>query len=109
MLAANHSIEEISTVIQATRKSNNEYLQEEPKEKAITISPNPNNGTFTINTNIDPQKVLSVQVFSMLGQSIYQQAGLPNNVIQLPSAVSGVFYVEIITTGERLIRKMVVN
>ena len=78
-------------------------------ENKLTLSPNPNSGKFTINTNIDPQEVLSVQVFSMLGQSIYQQAGLPNNVIQLPSSASGVFYVEVITTGERFIRKMVVQ
>ena len=76
---------------------------------AATISPNPNNGTFTINTSIDPQEVISVQVFSMLGQSIYKQEGLPNKIIQLPPSTSGVFYVEIITTTQKFIRKMVVQ
>ena len=79
------------------------------KKEEVVIYPNPNNGKFTVNTNIDPQEILSVQVFSMLGQSIYQQVGLPSNVIQLPLAASGVFYVEVITTTERFIRKMVVN
>ena len=87
---------------------------EEMEQEIITdiycsIQPNPNNGTFTINTNIDPQEVISVQIFSMLGQSIYKQAGLPNNVIRLPLSASGVFYVEVITTTERFIRKMVVE
>ena len=79
------------------------------KEKGISVYPNPNEGTFTINTNIDPQEVISVQVVSMLGQSIYKQSGLPSNIIQLPSSTSGVFYVEIITTTQKFIRKMVVQ
>ena len=92
-----------------TNEDTDEKDELQNKKETIVIYPNPNNGKFTVNTNIDPQEVLSVQVFSMLGQSIYQQAGLPNNVIQLPSSASGVFYVEVITTTERFIRKMVVN
>ena len=72
------------------------------------IHPNPNDGTFTINTNIDPEEIISVQVFSMIGQSIYKQSGLPSSTIQMPSSTSGMFYVEILTKTEKFVRKMVV-
>jgi hypothetical protein len=93
------------------RKSIKNYLQEEEETqtKEVSIIPNPNNGTFTLQINFDPQEIISVQVFSMLGQSIYKQSGLPNSTIQLPSKTSGVFYVEILTKSEKFIRKMVVN
>ena len=104
-----NDIYEFNSFNDTLHKSANNNLQEEVKDKEVTISPNPNNGTFTIFTNIDPQEIISVQVFSMLGQSIYRQSGLPNKIIQLPSSTSGVYYVEIITTTQRFIRKMVVQ
>jgi len=82
---------------------------EQSQNKKVNIIPNPNEGTFTLHTNFNPQEVISVQVFSMLGQSVYKQEGLPNNVIQLPQPTSGVFYVEVLTQTERFIRKMVVK
>ena len=74
----------------------------------IEIHPNPNTGTFTIETDLDPQEIIRIQVLNMLGQSIYQQVGLPSNTIQLPSSEKGLFYVEIITATQRIIRKIVV-
>ena len=89
---------------------NKNNTKEQQKQKdAVVIYPNPNKGTFTLVTNINPQEVISVQVFSMLGQSVYKQEGLPNSTVQLPSSTSGVFYVEILTKTEKFIRKMVVN
>ena len=78
------------------------------KDNPVIIYPNPNKGTFTINTNIDPQEIISVQVFSMIGQSVYKQSGLPNSTIQMPSSTGGMFYVEILTKTEKFVRKMVV-
>jgi len=99
-----------NSVFYTNEDENKENTKELQKQKdAVVIYPNPNKGTFTINTDIDPQEVISVQVFSMLGQSIYKQSGLPNSTIQLPSSTSGVFYVEILTKTEKFIRKMVVN
>jgi hypothetical protein len=92
-------------------KSIKNHLREEEinQNRKINIIPNPNNGTFTISTNIDPQEVISVQIFSIVGQSIYKQEGLPNNVIQLPATTKGMFFVEIKTQKEKFVRKMVVN
>jgi hypothetical protein len=88
-------------------KGNTKEMQ--TKKDAVIIYPNPNKGAFTVNTDINPQEVISVQVFSIVGQSIYKQDGLPNTIIQLPQPTSGVYYVEIITQKEKFIRKMVVN
>jgi hypothetical protein len=81
----------------------------EKKKDAVVIYPNPNKGGFTVNTDINPQEVISVQVFSIVGQSIYKQDGLPNNIIQLPQPTSGVYYVEILTQKEKFVRKIVVQ
>ena len=92
-------------------KSIKNNLQEEanPQNKEVNIIPNPNNGTFTLHINFNPQEVVSVQVFSIVGQRIYKQDGLPNTIIQLPATAKGMFFVEICTQSERFVRKMVVN
>ena len=92
------------------RKStvNTPAFENEENIQRVAVYPNPNDGTFTITTNIDPQEIISVQVFSMIGQSIYKQSGLPNSTIQMPSSTSGMFYVEILTKTEKFVRKMVV-
>jgi len=78
-------------------------------DNLVTVLPNPNNGTFTINININPQEIKSVQVFNVLGQSIYKQSGLPNTIIQLQSSTKGVLLVEITTTSQRITRKIIVQ
>ena len=85
------------------------YLQKGVKGKEISLSPNPNTGTFTLNTNIDPQEIISIKVLTPLGLLLYEQAGLSNNTIQLPSSAKGLFFVEIQTTTQRFVRKMVVH
>jgi len=95
------------SMLYSSQEDENEENNYENNEE-LTIHPNPNTGTFTINTNIDPQEIISVQVFSMIGQSIYKQSGLPNSTIQMPSSTSGMFYVEILTKTEKFVRKMVV-
>jgi hypothetical protein len=92
----------------ASPKSN---LQEgiQRKDKEINLYPNPNTGTFTISTNIDPQEIITIKVFNPLGIAVYQQAGMLNNTVQLPLSAKGLFWVEIQTTTQRFIRKIVVR
>jgi len=87
-----------------------EYATKEKElySEIITIQPNPNNGTFTINTNFDPQEIISVQVFSIVGQSIYKQEGLLNYTIQLPIMSNGMFFIEIKTITQKFTRKIIV-
>ena len=75
----------------------------------IQIFPNPNNGSFTINTNFDPQEITSIRVLNTVGQMVYQQAGLPSNTIQLPFTTTGMFWVEITTSTQKFVKKMVVQ
>jgi hypothetical protein len=49
---------------------NNLQGEGEVQIKKVTIIPNPNNGTFTLHTNFAQQEVISVQIFSIVGQSI---------------------------------------
>ncbi len=75
----------------------------------VTIYPNPNNGTFTINTNFDTEEILFIQVYNTLGQCIYKQVGLLENTIQLPQSAQGMFWVKIMTQSQTFIKKIVVQ
>jgi len=75
----------------------------------ITIHPNPNNGTFTIKTNLDEEEILSIQVYNILGQRIYKQTGISDNTIQLPQLAKGIFWVEIMTQSQPFIKKITVK
>ena len=113
VLCGTHSSKQKSMV-----NSSQEYSEEEntktiteiqEKSNDITLHPNPNTGTFTIKTNLDPQEIVSIRVLTPLGLVLYEQAGLPSNGIQMPSSAKGLFWVEVNTTTQRFIRKMVVQ
>ncbi len=88
-----------------------ENLQEEERasNKFIDLFPNPNNGTFTIKTNLDEEEILSIQVYNILGQRIYKQTGISDNTIQLPQSAKGIFWVEIMTQSQSFIKKITVQ
>ena len=106
----------LSANTENTEDSNNDtipssikYLQKETQDKEITLHPNPNNGTFTLNTTLPPQEIRTIRVLTPLGLLVYEQAGLSSHTIQLPTTAKGLFFVEIQTTTQRYIRKMVVQ
>jgi hypothetical protein len=78
-------------------------------EPTVALSPNPNNGTFTIETNFDPREITTVQIYNSLGQLAYSQAGLPQAVITVPGMSKGLFVIKITTATNQFIQKMVVQ
>ncbi|MDR1112237.1 MAG: C10 family peptidase [Bacteroidales bacterium] len=84
------------------------HFQEEETEN-ITLYPNPNNGSFTIETNFDPREVTTVQIYNSLGQLAYSQAGLPQAAITVPGMSKGLFVVKITTATNQFMHKMVVQ
>jgi hypothetical protein len=89
-------------------KEDENIVTEDIQQDIVSLYPNPNEGTFAVNINFDPQEIITIQVFNSLGISVYQQVGLPNSTIQLPPTAKGMFYVEIVTTSQKFIRKIVV-
>jgi hypothetical protein len=90
-------------------QTTNKLSQAEVETEEITLYPNPNNGSFTISTNFDPQEITSVQVYSSLGQIVYQQNGWKQENIQLPTSYKGVYIVKFTTKHNTFYQKMIVQ
>jgi len=110
----------LATEISEDDETNNFYydimppkklLQEENEKKnqelnnEITLYPNPNTGSFTI-TGEDIQEI---EVFNLLGQSIYSVKNPQTYTINLPNAAKGTFFVRITTSKESVTKKVVVQ
>ncbi len=85
-------------IIQDDVSPNNEY----------TIHPNPNTGSFTIQTdNFD--NINQIQVINPLGQIIYTVQNPTDNNITLPIGAKGTYFVRITTETESITRKILVE
>ena len=101
--------EDIYTNTYETTPSPEKYQQHPVKNKEINIYPNPNDGTFTITTNFNPQEIISIKVFNILGQFVYQQEGFQNNTIQMLHSAKGMYWIEVTSTTQNFIKKIIVQ
>ena len=77
---------------------------------AFNFYPNPNLGTFQIETNFPLSDVASLKVVNSLGAPVYETQNLASNEIQLLNAGSGLYFVVIILkNGTVLTQKMMVQ
>jgi len=51
---------------------------DESATKAVHFYPNPTNGSFLIKTNIDRIEVIDIEMFSLLGETVFQTSLAPN-------------------------------
>jgi len=74
------------------------------------LYPNPNPGTFQIKSNFSLSDIGNLKILNLLGATVYETQNLSSNTIQLPTTVSGTFFVAIILKdGAVLTQKMVVR
>jgi hypothetical protein len=81
-------------------------LNQVSNNNTFYISPNPNNGTFKINTNAEAQ----LAIYDALGRTIFQQtikAG--ESSITLNNEKSGVYYAKVITAHQQWVKRIVIN
>lgn len=76
----------------------------------ISIYPNPNNGSFTIQNN---GKTLEISIFNTLGQVVYQETttGITPLPIQLDRTQKGLFLVKVkdLTLQQEIIHKVIIE
>jgi hypothetical protein len=72
------------------------------------IHPNPNTGSFTIQTN-NFDNIKQIQVINPLGQIIYSIENPTDNTITLPNGAKGTYFVRIITETESITKKILVE
>ncbi|MDR1545065.1 MAG: C10 family peptidase [Prevotellaceae bacterium] len=77
-------------------------------EPQIRIFPNPNKGTFSLQTNFSLQEILKVKVVSLLGQTVFEAASLQSERINIPSE-SGVYIVSVYTKDKVFTEKIIVE
>lgn len=79
----------------------------------LSVYPNPNNGTFTIGFNSRLGEDISIEVFDIRGRAIYTKTfnstNRFNEVIQLSSAQSGVYLLNISDGSYKTTKKIIVE
>jgi hypothetical protein len=82
-----------------------------PKERGITISPNPNNGNFKIMYLLPQNKSGKLEIFDINGRAVYSQ-NLPQwstlQFISLPKLSNGVYVCSITSNNQRVNKKLVI-
>jgi len=80
---------------------------------AIVVSPNPNNGIFTLDLSSVKSQVSNVKVMNMVGSVVYQQKVAQNATfnqdINLSNLSDGVYTIRIQTNNGDIVKKMVVK
>jgi hypothetical protein len=84
-------------------------LSDDPQSKHITIYPNPNDGTFTLSTNFDPQEIVSIRIFNLLGNTVFEQNGIIHTQITLPNPTAGMYFLKAILQSGIITQKFVVQ
>ena len=75
----------------------------------ISISPNPNNGKFTLYIKDDALEC-ALEVYDALGQSIYKNDKIrSSNEIDLSQHSNGIYYIHVQNKHERLVSKLIVQ
>ena len=85
-------------------------LQEVIQNRKITIHPNPNNGSFTIDANFPLTDIGNLKITNLMGATVYETQKVASNTVQLQNPAKGTFFVVmILKDGSVLTRKMVVQ
>lgn len=88
-------------------------ISEEINENNIRIFPNPNNGTFTIEHNLNGKKY-SLQITDLMGKTVHHQfLETKSEVVDIntPQLTNGIYFVTIsnIQASEQIVKKLVIQ
>jgi hypothetical protein len=76
----------------------------------FVIIPNPNSGTFQLETNFPLTDIANLKIVNLFGVSVYETKTITEHTLQLQNSASGMFFVVIILKdGTVLTQKMVVQ
>jgi hypothetical protein len=83
-------------------------VKEEEPTAAFSIYPNPVNDNFTIETNLQGNKIIRIK--NNLGAEVYSASGT-NFKFQISNLklLTGIYFVEVETEKEKLVKKMIVT
>ena len=86
------------------------HLQIDNPNKDFKLFPNPNPGTFQLETNFPLSDITHLKVVNTLGINVFETQNLATNTIRLQNAANGLFFVVVILKdGSVLTQKMMVQ
>ncbi|MCL2435763.1 MAG: T9SS type A sorting domain-containing protein [Lentimicrobiaceae bacterium] len=89
---------------------NNTPLHSATAPPQFTITPNPNPGTFQLETNFPLTNIAHLKILTPLGATLYETQTLSSHTIQLPTSATGLHFVVImLKDGAVLTQKMVIQ
>jgi endonuclease I len=74
--------------------SKEEIVEEIAEEIEFNAYPNPNNGTFYIDFAIE-NKNITVEIYSMLGQVVYEKSNFTENKLEISNLEKGIYFVKV--------------
>jgi endonuclease I/chitodextrinase len=82
-----------------------EILKNNPE---INVFPNPNNGNFTIQFD-EIKENNSVEIYSILGQKVFEKLGIKSNTIEVSNLEKGVYFIKVNNQNNSKTKKVIVN
>jgi PKD repeat protein len=84
------------------------------KNENINVYPNPNNGTFKIDVDLNSSEKVQLKIFSIDGQLVYTSEILPirnklEKEISINNIVAGVYIIQLLVEKEIVFKKMVIE
>ena len=90
--------------------SNLQTLTQSLSQPQVNLHPNPNTGTFQLETNFLLSDISHLKVMDMLGVTVYETKNITSNLISLENSVAGFYCVVIILKdGTVLTEKMMIR
>ena len=87
-----------------------QFLQDNTINKEINLYPNPNSGTFQLETNFPLSDIGNLKITNLMGATVFETQSISSNTIQLQNSASGTYFVVmILKDGSMLTQKMVVQ
>ncbi len=85
-------------------------ISERYSEKDINISPNPNNGIFSITGSFVTGEVAGISVFDLLGNKVFEIVGpTENGHIDLSGHPDGMYYLKLNLYSQTLVKKIIIS
>jgi len=85
-------------------------LPNEPPAPTLSIIPNPNGGTFQLETNFPLSAIESLKITNMLGVQVYESQNITSPTIQLTGLASGQYFVVVLLKdGTLLTQKLMLQ
>jgi hypothetical protein len=90
------------------------FVKEQEQAINLHIFPNPSNGNFQVLLQSEDKANIEIKVRNLTGAVIFQfkeqnSTGIFQKQIELTGATPGIYFIEVLTEKERLVKKVVVN